>query len=253
MFNIAQNTFREIIRNKLLYVIVFFAAVFTVFSILLDGLTLGEGNKVIVDFWLAMIEVFWLITVLFVWSQLLFKEIEGKTIFLILSKPIRRYEFILGKFFGFSMVIAIITLFQALVFFGVLWYMEIPLQSLVLISIVFTFFKLEILLALVFFFSTFMSTILTILVTMMIYVIGHSYSLVLDLIMTVKTTVWLTFVKIFGVLIPPFEALNTKDVIGMFSEYTPEYFLLNSMYSVIYLMIVLFLAVIIFERKTFER
>lgn len=95
MLNIAKNTFLEIVRNRFLYLIVFFAFVFILFSLALGKLTIGEGNKVIVDFGLAMIEVFGLISVLFVGSQLLFKEIEGKTIFLILSKPIRRSDFIL--------------------------------------------------------------------------------------------------------------------------------------------------------------
>jgi ABC-type transport system involved in multi-copper enzyme maturation permease subunit len=63
-----------------------------------------------------MIEIFGLIGVLFVGSQLLFKEIDGKTIFLILSKPIKRQDFILGKFFGFSGTIALIVLLQAILF-----------------------------------------------------------------------------------------------------------------------------------------
>lgn len=99
MWNIAFNTFREIVRNRFLYMIVFFAFVFIIFSVALGKLTLGDDNKIIVDFGLAMIEIFGLVGVLFVGSQLLFREIEGKTIFLILSKPIDRYEFLLGKFF----------------------------------------------------------------------------------------------------------------------------------------------------------
>ena len=79
MWNIALNTFKEIVRNRFLYLILFFAFIFIIFSLALEKLTIGEGDKVIVDFGLAMIEIFGLIGVLFVWSQLLFKEIEGKT------------------------------------------------------------------------------------------------------------------------------------------------------------------------------
>jgi len=100
MFNIALNTFKEIVRNKFLYLILFFAFIFIIFSISLWQLTIWDDNKIIVDFGLAMIEIFWIVWVLFVWSQLLFKEVEWKTIFLILSKPIKRYEFILWKFLG---------------------------------------------------------------------------------------------------------------------------------------------------------
>jgi ABC-type transport system involved in multi-copper enzyme maturation permease subunit len=110
MLNIALNTFREIIRNKFLYLIIFFAFVFIIFSISLWRLTIWDDSKIIVDFWLAMIEIFWFLSVLFVWSQLLFKEIEWKTIFLILSKPIKRYQFIIGKFFGFSLCVLLIIL-----------------------------------------------------------------------------------------------------------------------------------------------
>lgn len=63
-----------------------------------------------------MIEIFGLIGVLFVGSQLLFKEVEGKTIFLILSKPIKRQDFMLGKFFGFSGTIGLIVLFQSILY-----------------------------------------------------------------------------------------------------------------------------------------
>lgn len=120
MINIALNTFREIIRNKFLYIILFFAFLFILFSLALGKLTIGEGEKVIVDFGLAMIEIFGIFGIIFIGSQLLFKEVEGKTIFLILSKPIRRHEFILGKFFGFSGVIAVIIAVQALIFLAVL-------------------------------------------------------------------------------------------------------------------------------------
>ena len=117
MLNIALNTFREIVRNRFLYLILFFAFVFLIFSLALGSLTIAESaDRVIVDFGLAMIEIFGLIGVLFVGSQLLFKEIEGKTIFLILSKPIRRQDFILGKFLGFAATLFCIVFFQSVVY-----------------------------------------------------------------------------------------------------------------------------------------
>ena len=253
MLNIAQNTFKEIIRNKFLYVIVFFAIVFIAFSLALWKLTLGEDEKIIVDFGLSMIEVFGLIWVLFIWSQLLFKEIEGKTIFLILSKPIKRSEFILWKFAGFSFAIAIITLIQSLVFLAMLLLKGIPVDSLILYALLFTFFKFEISLAIVFFLSTFMSTILTILVSVMIYICAHSFTLLLDLVSRLQNKVATLWVQLLQLLFPPFEALNIKDVIGMYKDFPPFYFPLNAFYSIVYLCIILFFTVLIFNKKTFER
>jgi len=244
--------FREIVRNKFLYLIIFFAFAFIIFSLALGSLTIGEDNKIIVDFGLAMIEVFGLIWVLFVWSQLLFKEVEGKTIFLILSKPIKRYEFVLGKFAGFSLTIWLIILLQSILFLLVLFLKDIEITHLILFSLLFTFFKLEILLALVLFFSSFMSNMLTILVSLWVYVLGHWFSLLIQMFERLENTVLLTGTKLFQLLFPPLEALNIKDVIGSFQNFHINYFLFNSFYSIVYLIIILFFTVLIFNKKSFQ-
>lgn len=253
MWNIAFNTFREIVRNKFLYMIVFFAFVFIIFSMVLWKLTIGDDDKVIVDFGLGMIETFGIIWVLFVGSQLLFKEVEGKTIFLILSKPIDRYEFLLGKFFGFSFAILLIIALQSFVFLGVMLLKQIEVTQIIIFSLLFTFFKLEILLALVFFFSTFMSNILTILVSVMAYVVGQSFWVVLDLVKASKNLFLFNVFRGIQVLFPPLQALNIKDVIGTFEVFTFQYYIYNSLYAVGYLILILFLSVLIFNKKSFEK
>jgi len=252
MLNIAKNTFKEIVRNKFLYLILFFAFVFILFSLALGNLTIGESEKVIVDFGLGMIEIFGLIGVLFVGSQLLFKEIEGKTIFLILSKPIKRQDFILGKFFGFSATIALIIVFQSLLYVWVLFFSGIDITHLILWSLFFTYLKLEILLAIVFFFSTFMSNIMTIMVSLMVYLISHSFSLLIDLFLRFQDIFILQIIRLIQLLFPPLQALNTKDVIGTFTEFPSTFFLFNSVYAFLYITIILFCATLIFSKKTFE-
>jgi len=252
MLNIALNTFREIVRNKFLYMIIFFAFVFILFSITLWTLSMWDDNKIILDFWMSMIEIFWIIWVLFVWSQLLFKEIEWKTIFLILSKPIKRYEFIIGKFLGFSFNIFLIMLFQSILFFLVLLFKDIEITKIIIFSVFFTFLKLEILLALVFFFSSFMSNIITILVSILFYLSGHSFWLLLDLVnrMENQTLVYLT--KLLQTIFPPYEALNIKNYIGWIAEFSNKFFLFNTFYSGIYLVIILYFTILIFNKKKFE-
>ena len=253
MFNIALNTFKEIVRNKFLYLILFFAFVFIVFSLLLWKLTIWDDNKVIVDFGLAMIEIFGILWVLFVWSQLLFKEVEWKTIFLILSKPIKRYEFILWKFLGFSWTIFLIVLFQSILFLWVLFFKNIEIDYLIIWSLIFTFLKLEILLSIVFFLSTFMSNILTILVSIMIYFLSHSFSLLLTMAERTKNEIIVYATQWLQLLFPPLEALNIKDVIGSFKDFHFNYFLFNSFYWIVYLIILLYFTVLIFNRKKFEK
>lgn len=252
MKNIIFNTFKEIIRNKFLSLIVIFALAFIIFSVSLWKLTIWDDNKIIVDFWLAMIEIFWLISVLFVWSQLLFKEIEWKTIFLILSKPIKRYEFILWKYFWFSLSILLVFLIQFILFLTVLFFKDIEITKLIIMSWIFIFVKLEILLAIVFFFSTFMSTILTIVVSIMVYFLAHSLTVVIDMVVRTQNTVLIYLTKWLEVVFPPFKALNTKDVIWSFDNFSNIYFILNFTYAISYLILILFFTVIIFNRKKFE-
>ncbi len=252
MFNIALNTFREIVRNKFLYLILFFAFAFIVFSISLWKLTIWDDNKIIVDFWLAMIEIFWIIWVLFVWSQLLFKEIEGKTIFLILSKPIKRYEFILWKFLGFSATIFLIILFQSLLFLFILFLKDIEITKLIVMSLLFTYLKLEILLVLVFFFSTFMSNIMTILISLMVYLIWHSFSLLIDMALRLKNEILLKTIEAVNLFFPPLEALNIKNYIGSPKFISNIFLLENTFYSLVFIIILLYFTVLIFSRKEFE-
>lgn len=252
MLNIALNTFREIVRNKFLYMIIFFAFVFILFSITLGSLSMWNDNKIILDFWMWMIEIFWIIWVLFVWSQLLFKEIEWKTIFLILSKPIKRYEFILGKFLWFSWTILLIIVIQSLVYLAMLLIKDIEITKIIFFSIISTFLKLELLLALVFFFSSFMSNIVTILVSILFYISWHSFSLLLDLVVRTKNKFLINAVEWLQLVFPPYEALNIKNSIWAFSELANKVFINNTVYSIVYLIIVLYFTVLIFNKKKFE-
>lgn len=252
MWNIAINTFREIIRNKYLYMIVFFAIIFIIFSLFLSELTIWDTNKIIIDFWIAMIEFFWIISVLFIWSQLLFKEIEWKTIFLILSKPIKRKDFIIWKFFGFSMAIFLIFIIKSIIFLSILFFKNIEITNIIIWSIVNTFLKFEIIMALVFFFSSFMGSLITIITAFLLYIVGNSYSIIMDIFTKSKDLFLIYFWKILNILIPPFEALNTKDLIWNFSNLTNIYLFSNLWISIIYIILLLIFTSLIFNKKDFQ-
>ena len=232
--------------------IIFFAFVFILFSIVLGTLTIWDDKKIITDFWLSMIEIFGILWVLFVGSQLLFKEVEGKTIFLILSKPIKRYEFILGKFLGFSATTFLIILLQSILYLWVLYFKEIEITHLIIFSLFFIFLKLESLLALVFFFSSFMSNMITILVSILFYIAWHSFSLLLELVHRTKNEIIIKSVQALQSIFPPFEALNIKNFIWWITDFSTKYYLFNTAYSIVYLIIILYFTILIFNRKKFE-
>jgi hypothetical protein len=128
----------------------------------------------------------------------------------------------------------------------------IEIESLVFLAVVFIYIKLLILVGMVLFFSTFISPILTIIISLLVYFISHTYSLLISLFESLQIQAGIYFSKVFQLLFPPFEALNFKDSIGTFIVYEPMYFVLNGFYGIAYLAVILLLACLIFNKKRFE-
>jgi ABC-type transport system involved in multi-copper enzyme maturation permease subunit len=252
MFNIALNTFRELARNKILYMIVFFGIALIGFSLVLATLSLGQSDKIVVDFGLAMVEIFGIISVIFIGSQLLFREIEGKTVYLILSKPVKRGDFILGKFLGFAAILFFIIFIQSIISTVVFFIAKTPLSVLLFASIGFIYLKLLLLFAIILFFSTFISPLLSILLVMGVYIISHSITTMTDMALRSGNQALLYFSKFLMVIFPNFEALNIKSIIGTPVILNHSFFAINIVHAFLYLAVILTFAVLIFNRKTFE-
>jgi Cu-processing system permease protein len=252
MFNIAINTFKEFSRNKILYLIVFFGILLILFSLVLASLSLWQTEKIIIDFGISMIEILWIICVIFVWWQILFKEIEWKTIYLILTKPVSRSYFILGKFFWFAMILALIVILETIILIWLFIYSQISISFLIFFSIIFIYFKLLILFAIILFLSTFISSILSIILTLFIFIISHSITEIIDIAIRNNNQILIYLWNILYVIFPNFEALNIKSNILSYGNISNLYLLGNSLYAILYLCIMLFLTIIIFNKKTFE-
>ena len=97
---IAKNTFRENVRDKVLYNLILFALIMILCSLVIGELSLGNEVKIILDLGLAAISIFGMFIAVFLGIGLVYKELDKRTIYALLSKPVRRYEFILGKYLG---------------------------------------------------------------------------------------------------------------------------------------------------------
>jgi len=86
----------------------------------------------------------------------------------------------------------------------------------------------------------------------MVYFLAHSFSLLIDLAMKIGSSMFLYSVKGLQLLFPPFQALNIKDIIGSFEKLEPSFFIYNSLYAIIYLVLILFFTILIFNKKRFE-
>ncbi|MFW5925524.1 MAG: ABC transporter permease subunit [Myxococcota bacterium] len=100
---IAINTFREAVRDRVLYGVLAFASAVLLFTLALAELSLDQQRRVVLDVGLASISFFSVVVAIFLGSSLLYKEIERKTLYVILPKPIRRHEFLIGKYVGIAL------------------------------------------------------------------------------------------------------------------------------------------------------
>lgn len=264
MWNIALNTFRELVRNKILYGIVLFAVGFVGLAVLLSTVSLGDTSRFVRDLGLAGVEIFGLVMVLFVGSQILFKEVDGKTVYLILTKPLPRSAFVLGKFLGFALTLAVVMGLQSVAYLATLWWISGTLPStLVVLAIVAAYAKLLVTFAVLLAFSTFSGSFVAILAALLVYFSAHGVAGVIDLATAVRTQStgmeWVGRV-LYGML-PNFEALNIKSqldvpyfpwntVVGITFPYALV--VANLLYAGVYGSIVLAAACWFFRRKTFE-
>jgi len=107
---VAVNTFREAVRDRVLYGVLGLASLVLLFTLVLAELSLDQQRRIVLDLGLASISLFSVLAAVFLGSSLLYKEIERKTLYVILPKPIRRHEFLLGKYFGIALTAFVLNL-----------------------------------------------------------------------------------------------------------------------------------------------
>jgi len=121
---IALNTFREAVRNKVLYFLLIFAVIIIGFSTVISDLSIAEPEKLIKDLGLASIDFFGFLIAVFVGVYLVYNELDRKTIYTIVSKPIDRTQFILGKFFGLLFTIYVNIAIMTFFLFAVVYFRD---------------------------------------------------------------------------------------------------------------------------------
>lgn len=175
---IGVNTFRETVRDRVLYVFYIFACLVTVLGLLLGSLSVGQNLRVIEDLGLSAIAIIGGIIAVFTGTNLVYKELEHRTIYLIFTKPVSSWQFILGKYVGLSACVFVMLLAMGLFLAGLLFMVD-PNHSLhlllprILSSLSLVYLELLFITACATFFSTFASPIMSVVFTLSIWLIGH--------------------------------------------------------------------------------
>jgi ABC-type transport system involved in multi-copper enzyme maturation permease subunit len=251
ILSIAVNTFRENLREKLLYNLLFFALLMIGSSILLSRITLGDYHRLILDLGLASINLFGVLIAIFVGIGLVSKEVDRKTIYTIVSKPIPRYEFLLGKYCGLVITLFANTIVMVLGLLIVLQVMDVPITSLVFKSLALIFLELMVITAVAVLFSTFTSATLSAIFTLAVYVIGHLSGDLKEFARKLDDISQMAVNAIYYTL-PNLERFNLKGHVIHHLDFGMADMALTLAYGLTYAAFLLLLASVIFQRRDFQ-
>ena len=252
---VALNTFREAVRDRVLYNLVFFALLMMLAAVVVGQISIGIEESVIVSLGLSAISVIGLLISVFIGVALVSKEMEKRTLYALLAKPVRRWEFLLGKFGGLVLTLAVNTAAMAAGLFLVMLYVKHSLQredAVVLVAVYFIWLKLALMVALALLFSCFTTPLLAILFTAGLYIVGLYVQELRNLPVDVMSPAMATFTKWLSYLLPNFENFNVMAMAAHGRAVPGTLILQNTLYAVIYCAIVLTGAAAVFSRKNLK-
>src|SRR5881227_3762568 len=164
ILHIATNTFREAVRDRVLYNLIAFALLMSAAAVLVAQISIEIERLVVVNLGLTAVSLFGIVIAIFIGIGLVSKEIEKRTLYTVLSRPVRRWEFIVGKFFGLAGTLVVNTFFMAIGVFAALLYVSHKFASsdaFVLVALYFIILEFVIVTALALLFSSFSSPLLS--------------------------------------------------------------------------------------------
>ncbi len=249
---LAFNTFKEAARSKVFYLLFFMGVLFAVNAKFISLLTVGNEARVTLELGLSSIQIFITLIAIFTGINLVFKEIDKRTIYNILSKPLHRSHFIFGKFLGLMLTLFLALLGMGSLFVLFLLLVNAPLTGQLLLFFVMLFCELTIVVALSMLFSSFTTPILATIFTITLYVIGHvlwTYNQFKGLI---QDPVSGFVVKIVYYLLPNLEKFNLKSQVVLHSPLDSATMSLNALYAALYTVALLLLSWLIFSKREFK-
>lgn len=253
ILSIAKNTFREAVRDRVLYNLVLFMLLIVACAILLGDLTDGEQGRTIVNIGLTAMLFFGTFIAIFVGVGLVSKEIEKRTVFAVFAKPVSRPEFLLGKYLGLCLTLLVnVAVMGAGISLALLYADGASLAGSIWGSIFLIFLELTITTAVAILFSSFSSPSLSALLTFMVFIIGHMSGSLLELAKGLSSKAAEIVFGVMYYVLPNLAnfTFRTEAANGM----VPTSAMLGGgiAYALVYVAILLVISTTIFSRRNFK-
>jgi ABC-type transport system involved in multi-copper enzyme maturation permease subunit len=251
---VAFNTFREAVRDRVLYNLIVFALLMIGASLLLGQITIGVQRQLLINLGLTAISIFGVLIAIFIGIGLVSKEIDKRTLYTVLTRPVQRWEFILGKFFGLVGTLVVNTVFMTIGLFAALLYLTRGLETAdlyILIAIYFVLLQLMIVTAVALLFSSFSTPIESAVLSFAIFVVG-SFGEDLRGFATITHggTHYLALAASY--VIPNFSALNISAGVAHGMPVQGELIVTNTLYAFTYAGAAVCAAAVIFEKRNLK-
>ncbi len=249
IFLIAKNTFREILRDKILYALLVISILMLGFAMAMAQLSFAEQAKVSMDFTIAVLNISVVIISIFLGAQMLHREVENKTLLTLLSHPVSRSQFLIGKTLGVFLVILGLTLFFSIILFVQSYYFSYGSVSDLLIIMFGLLLEALIILSLTIFLSSCLRVSLVVTVSISIYLIGHWVESLRDIVVTSSGESFSVIYSLLKYAIPNLELMNWKALLANNIELDSYFVGKVLVYSLAWVLIYLALAIFTFKNK----
>jgi ABC-type transport system involved in multi-copper enzyme maturation permease subunit len=249
---IAQNVFREVIRDRVLYLVPAFVLFLGLALKILPEISSIASDKIFVDLGLATTAILGLMVTIFVGTNLINKEIEKRTVIVLLAKPVSRSELILGKHLGLSAVVALLVGSMTLIFMVLLSFNQITYAPLaILLTNIFLILQLSLIVAVAILFGVSTSSLLATLMTFAIFLVGQFSPDLIRLINLTKNPELQKLAKYLYMILPDLSRLNYRDLAVYNALPDATTLAINGGYGLLYTLFILAIAMLIFGRRQF--
>jgi len=249
---IANNVFREVIRDRVLYLAGLFAILMIVAVLLLPEVSAGAQDKIILDVGLVTIDLLGLVVAVFVGTGLVNREIERRTALTLIAKPITRGEFIVGKHLGLSTVLATLVGLTTTFYLIILKLNQIQYPGgTIVIEALYTLLELTLITAVAVLFGVFTSSLIAILLTFATYLIGHFSRDLFNLGQLTESPSIRGLTQAIYLVLPDLSRLDLKNDAVYGSLPSTPALLTHAGYGLLYTALLLTLATWVFSYREF--
>lgn len=255
VWTVATNTFREAVRDRVLYNLVFFALLMMGAAILVGQISIGIEQSVIVSLGLTAISVIGIFIAVFIGVGLVSKEMDKRTLYALLAKPVERWQFLLGKFAGLVMTLTVNTAAMTLGLYLALWTVKHPLTQsdwYLLAAVYLILLKLALIVALAMLFSCFTTPFLAILFTLGLYLAGLFAEDLRTMQVVDLPASTMRMFRGISYLLPNFENFNVMAAVAHGRGVASRLVLQDTGYALLYGALVLAAAAMIFSRRNLK-